>query len=248
MVCFNFGSTNGICISYFLLVISCLFPLPSVAKSVNETEVQIEQAMQELLSGELRQWQQQSAIKQLDFNVQIKVPSGVKRLARCQSQPTFNSANGLPIGNVQRKVSCSEQGWSLFVRAAVDVTARLPVANRVLKRGEVVTAADLEWRSVQLGMSDKDLLTQSQQIIGQQVQRKIRRYKVIKALQLSAPQWINIGDRVIIEARSNGFYANMPGEALEAGGEGQAIRVKNLSSGKVIVAYPLAPGRVATKF
>ena len=78
--------------------------------------------------------------------------------------------------------------------------------------------------------------------------RKLRRHRVIKAQQLGKPQWVNIGDKVIIEARSNGFYANMAGEALEAGGEGKAIRVRNLSSGKIISAYPIAKGRVATQF
>ncbi|MCK8046318.1 flagellar basal body P-ring formation protein FlgA [Shewanella sp. 1CM18E] len=248
MVCSKYTSANGICISYFLLAISCLFPLQSVAKTINETEQQIELAMQQLLHSEMQQWQQQAGLKQLDFKLQIKVPSGAKRLPLCLSPLTFDSASGLPIGNVQRKVSCSDQGWNLYVRASVDVTATIPVANRVLKRGAVISAVDIEWRSVQLGMSDRDLVTQSQQIIGQQVLRKIRRYKAIKVVQLSSPQWVNIGDRVIIEASSNGFYANMQGEALEAGGEGQAIRVRNLSSGKVIVAYPLAPGRVATKF
>jgi flagella basal body P-ring formation protein FlgA len=238
----------GTCISYFLLSVSCLFPPLSLAQENTGTEVQIEREFTQLLSAELREWQQQAGLSQLESTVDIKVPSGAKRLATCSSALTIEISRRVPLGNVQRKVSCEPMGWSLYVRASVDVSARLPVANRVLKRGEQINATDIDWKLLKLSAADKDLVTDIEHIIGRQVVRKLRRYKPIKALQLSAPQWINIGDRVIIEARSNGFYANMPGEALEGGGEGKAIRVKNLSSGKIISAYPIAKGRVSTLF
>ncbi|MCL1050890.1 flagellar basal body P-ring formation chaperone FlgA [Shewanella abyssi] len=248
MVCMYEWRKIGTCISYFLLCASCLFPPLSVAQSETDTPLQIEKAFKQLLATELHEWQQQSGLSQLESKLDIKVPSGAKRLARCSSALMIEAAKSVPLGNVQRKVSCEPMGWSLYVRASVDVRAKLPVANRVLKRGVQISAADIDWKRLKLGAADRDLVTDIEQIIGRQVVRKIRRYKPIKALQLSAPQWVNIGDRVIIEARSNGFYANMPGEALEGGGEGKAIRVKNLSSGKIISAYPIAKGRVATLF
>ena len=248
MVYFNLASSNGISVSYILFIISCLFPQLSAAQTSHTTPEQIEYALQQLLSTEIRQWQQQAGLKQVDFMLNIKVPSGAKRLPLCPKKLAIDAASGIPIGNVQRKISCQELGWSLYVRASVAVTATIPVLNQVLKRGELITAADIEWKSIGLGARDKDLITDAKQIVGQQVQRKIRRYKAIKAVQVTAPNWVNIGDRVIIEASSNGFYAKMQGEALEAGGAGEAIRVRNLSSGKVIFAYPLAPGRVATQF
>ncbi|WP_223296228.1 flagellar basal body P-ring formation chaperone FlgA [Shewanella halifaxensis] len=209
---------------------------------------QIEQAFTQLLSEELGQWQQQAGLTQLDSAIEIKLPSGAKRLELCPSKVSIDAGSGIPLGNVQRKVSCDAQGWSLYVRASVSVSVKIPVANRVLKRGEHILAADIDWKVVKLRPSDRDLVTGLDEIVGRQVVRKVRRYQAIKAVQLSAPQWVNIGDRVIIEARSNGFYANMPGEALEGGGEGVAIRVRNLSSGKVISAYPIAKGRVETQF
>ena len=56
------------------------------------------------------------------------------------------------------------------------------------------------------------------------------------------------GDEVIIEAVSATFYANMIGIAMDAGKQGDAIRVRNSSSGKIITAYPIAKGRVETRF
>ncbi len=134
------------------------------------------------------------------------------------------------------------------MRASVVVKAKVPVTNRLLKRGEHVSIADIEWQVIRLDASDRNVLAQLDDILGRKVVRKIRRHQAIKSQQLDDPQWINIGDRVIIEARSNSFYANMPGEALEGGGKGDAIRVRNLSSGKIISAYPIAKGRVETLF
>ncbi|MGS0691978.1 flagellar basal body P-ring formation chaperone FlgA [Shewanella sp. 30m-9] len=238
----------GTCVSCFLLCISGLFPLLSTAQTALDAPQQIDQAFSQLLSTELELWQQQAGLTQLSSDIKIKIPSGAKRLELCPSKLIIDVGSGIPLGNVQRKVSCDVLGWSLYVRASVSVSVKIPVANRVLKRGEHILTADIDWKVIKLRPSDRDLVTVFDEIVGRKVVRKVRRYQPIRALQLSAPQWVNIGDRVIIEARSNGFYANMPGEALEGGGEGEAIRVKNLSSGKIISAYPVAKGRVATQF
>lgn len=238
----------GTCVSCFLISASCLLPQMSLAQDSMTTAEQIDKVFTQLLTKELAQWQQQADLSQLDANFDIKVPSGAKRLELCPAAVSVDLGSGIPLGNVQRRVSCDELGWSLFVRAKVSVSVKIPVANRVLKRGEHILAADIDWKLIKLQPSDRDLVTALDEIVGRQVVRKVRRYQPIRAVQLSSPQWVNIGDRVIIEARSNGFYANMPGEALEGGGEGKGIRVRNLSSGKVITAYPIAKGRVATQF
>ncbi|WP_256717857.1 flagellar basal body P-ring formation chaperone FlgA [Shewanella sp. UCD-KL12] len=209
---------------------------------------QIEVELQQLISAELKQWQRQSGVKSLQHEIEVRVPSGAKKLPMCAEPLSIDAASGLAFGNIQRRVQCASLGWSMFVRARVKVSASIPVTNRAMKRGELVSRQDIEWQTIRLTSSDRHLMTQIDEIVGRQVIRGLRRHKPIQVQQLSAPQWVNIGDKVIIEASSSGFYANMQGEALESGGEGQPIRVRNLSSGKVITAYPTAKGRVATQF
>lgn len=239
---------NGTYISCFLLIFSCLLPQHVIAQEAITAPIQIEQQLSQRLTNELEEWQLQAGLLQVNSKVKVKLASGANKLKSCKTTLVIEGGSAVPLGNVQRKVSCQQPRWSLYVRAGVNVSARLPVAKRAIKRGEHILASDIEWQLVKLSVSDRDLVTDIDQIVGQQVVRKLRRHRVIKAQQLGKPQWVNIGDKVIIEARSNGFYANMPGEALEAGGEGEAIRVRNLSSGKVISAYPIAKGRVATLF
>ncbi len=248
MGCFVLLRWGGTGASYFLLLISCLLPLKTSAQQTSEASQQLETELTKVLSREIAQWKKRTGIKSAKQDIQIRVPSGVSKLEPCTQPLKIDTGSGLVFGNLQRKVQCDANGWSLFVRAKVNVTAKLPVANRALKRGEFVTAQDIEWQSLSLGPSSRDLMTRIEDIVGRQVTRKIRRHKAIQLHHLSSPLWVNLGDKVIIEARSNGFYANMAGEALESGGEGKAIRVKNLSSGKVITAYPTGKGRVSTLF
>lgn len=238
---------NGIGLSCLLWTVFLLLPHGAMAQSLTVAD-EIRQQFVTQLEAELQQWQQLNGIEIVSHQIQPRVPSGASSLPQCPSQITIESAAGVPFGNLQRRVQCFDKGWSLFVRAKVTVTARLPVAARALKRGEIIGEQDIVFQSVVLSSSDRQLVGQLEDLLGRQVKRQLRRHRAIQINQLSAPMWVNLGDKVIIEARSNGFYANMPGEALESGGEGKGIRVKNLSSGKVIIAYPIAKGRVATIF
>lgn len=244
----GFCLQRGMSISFFMIIFSCLLPLQIGAKESVSVKQQLESGLTQLLIKEIAQWQQQADLKSVQHTIKVRVPSGAVKLKPCLEPLKIDGGTGLVFGNVQRKVSCGKPNWSLFVRAKVEVTAKLPVANRAMKRGEFVRAQDIEWQQIVLGASDRDVMTRSDDITGRQVRRKIRRYKAIELHHLSPPQWVNIGDKVIIEARSQGVYVKMAGEALESGGEGEAIRVKNLSSGKVITAFPTAKGRVMTVF
>lgn len=248
MCCYKFVRWGGTRVSYFLLLVSCLLPLNISAEEVAGAQQQLETELEKVLSREIAQWVKRTGIESVHQEIKIRVPSGAAKLEPCSKPLKITPSAGAVFGNLQRKVQCEAKGWSLFIRAKVSLTAKLPVTNRALKRGEFITARDIEWQLLSLGTSDRDLMTRVEDIVGRQVVRKIRRHNAIQLNHLSSPLWVNLGDKVIIEAHSNGFYANMAGKALESGGEGQAIRVKNISSGKVITAYPTGKGRVSTLF
>lgn len=248
MVCNKSHGWVGTVFSHFWILLSSLLPLSFSYASVLSVNEQIETEFRQLIGKELKQWQRQAGVKSLHHEVMVRVPSGAAHLEACVEPLEIDAATGLAFGNIQRRIQCHAMGWSMFVRARVKVTVSIPVANRAMRRGELVSRQDLQWQSITLSSSDRNLMTRIDEVVGRQVIRRIRRHRAIQVQNLSAPLWVNIGDKVIIEARSNGFYANMQGEALESGGEGQGIRVKNLSSGKVITAYPTAKGRVEILF
>jgi len=61
---------------------------------------------------------------------------------------------------------------------------------------------------------------------------------------LKAAQLIAAGEQVQILSQSGSIRVQMSGEALSGGSLGQQIRVRNLTSGRVLRARVVAPGLV----
>lgn len=235
-------------ISLFLLWGSGLLPLQNFAYAFDSAKQQIEAKVTHSIAEELSQWQEQQAIEILSRNIEIKSPSSVKNLALCPQELMISPPKGLPFGRVQRRVSCVQLKWSLYVRAHISLTAKLPVLTSNAKRGDIISAQMLGWRKVKLEAKDKQALTQPEEIIGKQVARKIYKNRPITGNQLAEPILVKRGEPVIIEAVADGFNASVQGIALASGKKGEAIRVKNTQSGKTIIAFPIAKGRVRTRF
>lgn len=62
--------------------------------------------------------------------------------------------------------------------------------------------------------------------------------------QLSNPVLVKRGDAVTMIARVEGIEVSTAGEALDAGGEGTIVRVRNASSGQVVRMRVAGPGTV----
>lgn len=238
-------------ISPVLPVVMWLAVSPSGhAAQPHEVGEQLTQKGQQVLLQRLEQWRLSGALAPLKTRVEIKLPSGVERLPACSKAIWLEPASDVAAlwGQISLRAGCESPQWQLNMRAKVEVDARLPVLKASKTRGDLVSATDIVWQWQTLGASDRSLVTQTAQLAGKQVVRRIRANQPIKLRQLQVMDWVSAGQQVVIQAGSPGFTARMTGQALENGGEGEAIRVKNLSSGKVISAYPIAPGVVETRF
>lgn len=233
--------------SLFLLLGQILLPLKADAGTPLAKQ-QIEHVVTQAITSELALWQQRQDIQDLTHRIEIKLPSVTSHLTPCPNTLQVSQAKGLPFGRVQRRVSCEKLNWGLYVRAQVTVKAKLPVLIQQAKRGEVITGSMLGWRTLTLQTRDKDALTTRAEILGQQVTRKIDKNRPIRANQLEAPLLVKRGEPVIIEAKSSGFSARVQGIALGSGKKGEAVKVKNSQSGNIIIAFPVAKGRVETRF
>ena len=213
----------------------------------------IEQQVTQHIQQEIETWRKQKQLNEITIQLKLRLSTLSKKQESCQTPATITNVSGNLLGFQHWRVSCSlthpeKHQLMSQVRSQLTIFARLPVVNRTLTRGDIVQMSDIEWRSIKYPSSGSTVLTRPKHMIGQRVTRKIRRHKAIYRTQLASSVWVNIGDQVIIEAESQGFYASVKGEALQSGGEGEKIKVKNLSSGQVVIAYPIAKGRVKTRF
>ena len=120
------------------------------------------------------------------------------------------------------------------------------VATRPLERGAVIAAADVAVREVRV-MRSQPLASTPDEVLGRRLGKNLQTGEPVLLNSLSLTPIIQRGDSVIITVRKPGFLIEVRGEALDAGAEGESIRVRNLQSRAVIQALVVGSGRVEVR-
>ena len=102
-----------------------------------------------------------------------------------------------------------------------------------LKRGELIQESDLkfDYRNNSVGKGyfiDKNIL------IGREINQNLSRGQIIKVRHLKERFTVVEGQAIIIYADLNGINVKMDGNALQNGHLNEWIKVRNISSGKVV--------------
>ncbi|MDY3198835.1 MAG: flagellar basal body P-ring formation chaperone FlgA [Pseudomonadaceae bacterium] len=152
----------------------------------------------------------------------------------------------IPVGRVTVRVSCdsSQVQWRLFVPAQVDLFQSVVVLTRPLARHAILGPEDITLRERNIGQISGGYLLQPEQAIGMRLRRPVQADSVLSPQQLEQDETVKRGDRVVITAANSRVAVRMPGEALESGGTGAQIRVRNTRSDRVVRARIVGPGQV----
>jgi flagella basal body P-ring formation protein FlgA len=118
-------------------------------------------------------------------------------------------------------------------------------AARDLLPGDLLRPQDLD--PAEPRRESPGLIDSVQDIVGQEVKRRIRSGTAIPAR--------DIGDRALVRAtqpvrvfwKAGGMTVEMVGKALESGGQGSEIRIQNPGSGRTIRAQVVAEGTAEIK-
>lgn len=130
------------------------------------------------------------------------------------------------------------------VTPTISEWGEIPVATRTLSVGDIVQEGDYERARVNLARLPKDAVMNDQQLLGRATQQGVTPGEVFKRESLAAPIVISKGQKVTLRYRSGQFEATATGIAVEDGGAGQDIKIKNDTSNKVVVATVVEPGLV----
>ncbi len=146
------------------------------------------------------------------------------------------------LGRVSSTISIKIDGVEVRrARASAYIEVYQPVvtASRQIRKGEVITQADLSERFMPISRLRGRFIQDFAEVEGKAARRTIRSGQVIDADLLRPPTVLKRGQRVMIVAASKALEIKVPGEVMEDGGIGDSIRVRNLMSRKLII------GRVA---
>ncbi|WP_137821648.1 flagellar basal body P-ring formation chaperone FlgA [Pseudomonas sp. D(2018)] len=227
-----------------LPALCCLGYSPASSATVTSPEVLIGTA-EGFLEYAVEEYLQRSSI-QGRSEIQVNRLDPRLRLAECDKDLTSQlESPAQPLGRVTVRIRCDGSSpWTVFVPAQVKLYRDVVVVTRPLRRGAPIGPQDVTVAERDVGTLSQGFLSDPGQIVGQKTTRTLLPDQVLAPLHLQQAEVVSKGDQVVISAQSPAINVRMPGEALANGAPGEQIRVRNLSSGRVIRARVKRPGQV----
>ncbi len=168
------------------------------------------------------------------------------RLAPCpQALHLFFAEGSRPTGATTVGVRClGPATWLIYVPTRVKLYRHIVVAARALPRKTVVREHDVKLLRRDVAGLTAGYLEDVSAAVGRVVKRPLTVGAILEPGALDNQRLVRRGEKVTIVARIGGLTVQMSGKALMGGAAGERVRVKNLSSGKVVEGTVSASGVV----
>ncbi|KTD64807.1 flagellar basal body P-ring formation chaperone FlgA [Legionella spiritensis] len=155
----------------------------------------------------------------------------------------FNPYQTALLGSTTIGVRCQEPDnhWTLYIPTRITIEKPVVVAKNNLLKGEVIKKDDLHLVPMDISLLKLGYFTDPGQVAGQIAKQAVNQGSYLMPSTLEAARIIRKGQEVRILAISNNLKVSMKGIALSDGAQDELIKVKNLSSKRII------EGRVSNK-
>jgi len=168
------------------------------------------------------------------------------RLQACDGTlEAFSNSRKIGLGKQTIGVKCSAPvAWTVYVPAKVKLFRPVVVVAQPLAMNHIITKSDLKIESLDIGSLRKGYINNPRHIIGQQLKYPLAIGTVINPNSLRPQKIILRGELIMLVAAAGQMEVRMSGTALSDGSLGQKVRVKNLSSKRVVEGVVDGPGIV----
>ena len=219
------------------------YVLPRVIEIKRASRPLSEQELRAAIENYLLMARRDASIRKLTFPDNFQVfPGEIELLA----QPGRHTSNGQAAFVVTVKTP-QQEALSLDVLAQIDEWRDVPVAARALSRGALVEINDVAMARANIASLPRDIALSQEEIYGRRIETDLSSGGYFRVGQMEVAPLVPSGSRVTVMYRSGALEATATGMALEAGGLGQPIRVRNENSKKVIYGVVSAAGLVEIK-
>lgn len=138
-------------------------------------------------------------------------------------------------GSITVGVRCrGPKPWVLYVPVRVRVTQPVAVLARPLPRGHVLVADDLRMEPREVSGMAGGYYEHAEEPAGQVLRRALGAGSVLSPGDVQPRMVVRRGERVVLAADAGGVTVRMAGEALADGPLGARVRVRNLTSERVV--------------
>jgi flagella basal body P-ring formation protein FlgA len=133
------------------------------------------------------------------------------------------------------------------IRGRLKALGEVAVAAVSLRKGDVITSRNVRLAKQDLADLDNPFTT-LEQVMGMEMARTVNSGTILDQSNVVAPSVIKEGDMVKIVARKGALRITTSGLARMDGRQGERIRVKNISTNKMIYCRVDGPGMVSVEF
>jgi len=202
-------------------------------------EIRITRAYREVSQDELERalksflltQDRQIEVKQVLADQPIKVPADAPHVEVVALKATPPGHFGIDYrshassGDVRFQMKAVAEEWRV-----------VPTAVRPLKRGDVVTAADIRLTKMSAASLNSGVLEQVGDVVDMALLKDVGQGEIFTAKTVKVPAVVEAGSKVTMVFRRGRLEATATGIALEDGAIEQEISVRNESSKKVVRA------------
>jgi len=196
-----------------------------------------------------RDYMQQLGVeKNLDLEVKLGSLDRRLHLAHCGEKLSLSPRSKLRPGAMSLQIECrGKNAWKIYLPLQITLWRKVLAASKPLPRGHRISADDI--MAVREAQSTSNqaryMQDQSKQLIGKILTRSQASGRPFDAKFLKAPLLVKRGQTVILLAQTASVQIRMKGSALADGAKGDLIKVKNLSSRRIIEGIVVKPGVIA---
>jgi flagella basal body P-ring formation protein FlgA len=167
------------------------------------------------------------------------------KLAPCEQIHPYLPTGVRPYGRTRVGLRCLQgpTKWNVYLPVTVKLFGQALTLATALPAGTVLEARHLRVAEVDLAESADPALTAAPLAVGRTLARALPAGETLRRNDLRARQFFQAGDVVRVVALGPGYAVSVEGQAMTAGVEGQAARVR-VESGRVLSGLPSGERRV----
>jgi flagella basal body P-ring formation protein FlgA len=174
---------------------------------------------------------------------ELTVVPGSRPLSACGQAVTVDAVDTRLPSRMRFAAVCpGADGWRYEFVVRAQLSARVAVAATDVPAGRALEEQDVALERHDISTL-ADVISDTRDVVGMSGKRSLRAGEVLRATLLTSPILIKRGDPVRMVAKLSGIEVSMAGEAMDAGGRGAVIRVRN-SSGNIVRTRITAMGTV----
>lgn len=196
----------------------------------------------DLLQSKIEQYVLNELANYSEGKVQVradKIDSRLNLRACADDQiSVFNPYQTPMLSTNTMGIKCKEDTnhWTLYVPIRISLLKSVYVAKRALAKGTRVSETDVYQTELDTQKLKQGYFTTSQELVGQIAKMNINPDTPFSPYNIELAKLVHKGEQVSILASNNNLSISVEGIAIDDGAFGEPIKVKNLSSKKVIEA------------